>query len=527
MLEAKLRPLESLRMSDREIAMNYPSPQIIRAMGRGRAPLPDDPELATLFRRLAERLEARRKDSGGGRGRIGPDLRSLLSPEEVRTLRHGRPAEKVTVLQSMPLVKLSDVLFALPRRIRRQIYPAAPTELRRRMMLATQPQQVIVSDLIEGKLYRAIYSDRQLEEVLTDFWFNHFNVYLNKGAVRQMTTSYERDAIRPYVLGKFGDMLLATAQHPAMLFYLDNWLSADPKAVERIRQRRPNALKNISGINENYGREVLELHTLGVDGGYTQQDVIEVARCFTGWSIDGPRRGGGFKFNWRLHDQRQKEVLGQTIPAGGGIEDGLAVIDLLVEQPATARFISTKLAQRFVADNPPDALIDRMARTFQQTGGDLKEVMRTLLGSPEFYSAGAYRAKVKSPLEFAVSAARATGAEVNYALALGIAIEQMGEPLYRKEEPTGFPAASGSWLNSATLLARINFAQALAVNKLPGATIEAARLGHSVDEIAAALVPEPLSGSTVAAINQGMRELPEYSPIVAALVLGSPEFQRR
>jgi len=236
---------------------------------------------------------------------------------------------------------------------------------------------------------------------------------------------------------------------------------------------------------------------------------------------------GGFKFNWMLHDRDRKEVLGQPIEAGGGIEDGLTVIDVLVEHPSTARFISTKLAQRFVADDPPPALIDRLARTFQQTGGDLKEVMRTLLTSPEFFSAGAYRAEVKSPLEFVASAARATGAEVNYAFALGLAIEQMGEPLYRKEEPTGYSTTSDTWLNSATLLARINFAQALAANKLPGVRVDAARLGRGLDEIAAALVPEPLSGTTVAAIEQGLRGVPGQPPVVAALVLGSPEFQRR
>src|SRR5215831_13655860 len=210
----------------------------------------------------------------------------------------------------------------------------------------------IARGLTESKLLRAIYSNRQLEEVLTDFWFNHFNVYLDKGADRFLVAGYERDAIRPHVLGKFSDLLEATAKSPAMLFYLDNWQSVAPDASQiRVGNRARR------GLNENYGRELLELHTLGVDGGYTQQDVTEVARCFTGWTIDRPRSGGAFRFNPRVHDQGEKTVLGVKIPAGGGIEDGEKVLDLVTHHPSTARFISKKLAQRFVADDPPESLV--------------------------------------------------------------------------------------------------------------------------------------------------------------------------
>ncbi len=221
-------------------------------------------------------------------------------------------------------------------------------------------------------MLRAVYSNRQLEEQLDDFWFNHFNVFADKGADRYLVTEYERDAIRPHVLGKFRDLLEATAKSPAMLFYLDNWQSVGPNAP----QPRGQGNKAKRGLNENYGRELMELHTLGVDGGYTQKDVTEVARCFTGWTINQPQRGGKFVFNPRLHDNGEKVVLGVTIPAGGGESDGEKVLDILAHHPATAHFISKKLAMRFVADDPPAALVDRMAETFLKTDGDIRQVMR-------------------------------------------------------------------------------------------------------------------------------------------------------
>jgi len=286
----------------------------------------------------------------------------------------------------------------------------------------------VARQLMEGKIYRAVLSNRQLEEVLTDFWFNHFNVYLRKGADRYLVTSYERDAIRPHVLGKFQDMLLATARHPAMLFYLDNWQSMDPQALENLSKSRrgrgspqvKQLAKRVRGLNENYGRELLELHTLGVDGGYTQQDVVEVARCFTGWSIRNPRQGGDFQFLALLHDRNEKTVLGHKISAGGGEQDGRRVIEILSRHPSTARFISTKLAQRFVTDQPPKALVDRMAATFLKTDGDLREVMRTMLSSREFFSRGAYQAKMKSPLEMVVSSVRALNADSENSLCFGV-----------------------------------------------------------------------------------------------------------
>jgi uncharacterized protein (DUF1800 family) len=391
------------------------------------------------------------------------------------------------------------------------------------LMRAVAPQQALARDLQEAKLYRAIYSNRQLSEVLADFWYNHFNVHLDKGADRFLVTSYERDAIRPHVLGKFRDILLATAEHPAMLWYLDNWQSVSPDMAQRGRmrqQRRPR------GLNENYARELLELHTLGVDGGYTQKDVTEVARCFTGWTIREPRIGARFHFEDRVHDKGEKTVLGVTIPAGGGKEDGLKVLDLLVKHPSTARFISRKLAQRFIADAPPEPVIDRMAATFRKTDGDMREVMRTMLRSREFWSEGAYRAKVKSPLEMVTSAVRATGAEVTSGLALARTIAEMGQPLYRKQEPTGYSNTGSEWVNSAGLLARMNFALALSQNQVRGVRIPENALNGEGSDIAARLLFADVGAQTrdalVRARNEG--KTPE---IMAALVMGSPEFQRR
>ncbi|HXD73291.1 MAG TPA: DUF1800 domain-containing protein [Vicinamibacterales bacterium] len=348
----------------------------------------------------------------------------------------------------------------------------------------------VVQELQEQKVLRAIYSGRQLQEVLVDFWFNHFNVDARKGASRFLLTSYERDVIRPHVFGRFRDLLEATAKSPAMLFYLDNWQSVDPNGVHvdaprghfvrgpfgqpvfvqpplRAPRQNANAPK---GLNENYGRELMELHTLGVDGGYTQQDVTEVARAFTGWTIERPRQDGTFKFDPRLHDDGRKLVLGHVINAGG-MNDGEQVLDLLARHPSTARFIATKLVRHFVSDTPPPSLVDRVAARFRETDGDLREVMRTLLLSPEFLSPDVYRQKIKTPFEFVVSAVRATGAEVHDARPLVNQIAQLGEPLYQCQPPTGYKDTADAWVNTGALVGRMNFGLALAGNRLRGIVV--------------------------------------------------------
>jgi uncharacterized protein (DUF1800 family) len=459
----KLKPLDSLAMTSEQLVTNYPPPQIVRQMVNGRVAFPNDVERRLLLRKAMERFERGQK---GNQPTPEQEIATLLTQDQLRSLRTGTPEQRLATFETIPAGQQDDILLALPQGIRQGMFPAAPPELRRKIELTAGPQQVVARDLQEGKLLRAIYSNRQLEEVLTDFWFNHFNVYLDKGDDHFMVTEYERDVIRRNVFGKFRDMLEDTAKSPAMLFYLDNWQSVGsnaPQAGRGIAVRR--------GLNENYGRELMELHTLGVDGGYTQQDVTEVARCFTGWTIKDPQLGGTFNFNPRMHDQGEKTVLGVKIAAGGGIEDGERVLDILARHPATAHFISRKLAMRFVADDPPPALVERMAQTFLKTGGDLRAVMAAMLESKEFWSVGAYRSKMKSPLEMVASAVRATGADVDYAQSLVDQVAQMGEPLYRKQEPTGYSNAGKEWINSAGLLARMNFAVNLADNKVAGVKV--------------------------------------------------------
>ena len=403
----------------------------------------------------------------------------------------------------------------------------------------------VVIELSEQKLLRAAYSERQLQEVLVDFWFNHFNVDARKGADRFLLTEYERDTIRPHVLGKFRDLLEATAKSPAMLFYLDNWMSADPNGpreearnmtprfgrgrlgnrvslpqVQRLQAQRKNAPK---GLNENYGRELMELHTLGVDGGYTQKDVTEVARALTGWTIQNPRLGGGYRFEPRLHDTGEKVVLGHVIKAGGGESDGEQVLDILARHPATAHVIATALVRRFVGDIPPPALVDRVAVRFRQTDGDLREVTRTILTSPEFLSPDAHGAKVKTPFEFVVSAVRATGAQMHVALPLVREMRDLGMPLYFCQPPTGYKDTADAWVNTGALVGRMNFALDLASNKLPGIIVSNLQSPTShLQPPASDLVGTDLSESTRATIAQAASV-----PQRIALTLGSPEFQRK
>lgn len=331
----------------------------------------------------------------------------------------------------------------------------------------------VLSDVEQAKLLRAVYSEHQLEEILADFWFNHFNVFAGKGATRNYVTEYERDAIRPHVLGNFRDMLGATAKSPAMLFYLDNWLSTAEGAQGGRGARGAQGAgtqRRSTGLNENYARELLELHTLGVDGGYTQQDIINVAKAFSGWTMQ-PRQGSGYFFAVNRHDRGEKIVLGHTIKAGGGESDGDRVLDIVAAHPSTAKHIATKLAVRFVSDTPPQVLVDRVAARFIATKGDLREVVKTLLSSPEFLAADARKVKVKTPLEFVASALRATGAEVRNAVPLARTLRDMGMPLYFCQPPTGYDETAATWVSAGALVNRMNFAVDLSKNKVRGVRV--------------------------------------------------------
>jgi uncharacterized protein (DUF1800 family) len=421
----------------------------------------------------------------------------------------------------------------------------SPREMREQYPMDRRPAW-IVAELQAARMLRAVASERQLQEVMVDFWFNHFNVFPAKGEVRWYVTGYERDVIRPHALGRFPDLLRATARHPAMLFYLDNWLSARAGFTPR---RGPSAGRP-AGLNENYARELMELHTLGVDGGYTQADVTEVARAFTGWTIDRPRQDAQFVFRPTMHDPGAKRVLGKTISAGGQ-GDGEQVLDLLAVHPATARFIAGKLARRFVADEPPPALVERVATTYRDTGGDVRAMLRVILTSREFRAREAAGAKIKKPAEFVASAARAVGAtaDTRGALALARAAAEIGEGLYGAAPPTGYPDRAEAWVNPGALLARLNFALALVENRVPGVRVGTDDLAGGVDRREPATVLQRLLTTLLngrvseetRAVLTAQLGLPEITRLtgddrgpantdvakLAALVLGSPEFQRR
>jgi uncharacterized protein (DUF1800 family) len=475
--------------------------------------LPDDLQQEAQRIRQTEQ-EVRQKEIR----RLMPPLNELLSPEQIQTINRGTPPDKIALINSLDPEKRLRVLHAVP------LQPLADVpQLRREALAARQPQELVNAELVENKLYRAIYSNRQLEEVLVDFWMNHFNIFNGKGPDRVLLTSFERDAIRPYVFGHFKDMLLATARHPAMLFYLDNWQSQVPRDDIPVPPgvHRP-------GLNENYGRELLELHTLGVDGGYTQNDVIAVARAFSGWTIYDPQKFAEFQFNPAVHDRKEKVVLGHTIPAMGGEQDALQVIDLLAHHPSTARFISKKLAQRFVADDPPPVLVDRMASTFSKTDGDLRAVLQTMFSAPEFLSEGAWQAKIKSPLEMVVGAVRALNADVTDTTALAQRIAELGEPLYGKLEPTGHPNTGDAWTNTASVLGRMNFATALTSSQLPGVKVAIGRFNFkTLGALARDILSRAPLPSTLAAIEKGVQGKEATPSMLATLVISSPDFQRR
>jgi uncharacterized protein (DUF1800 family) len=505
----------------------------------------------------AEEAEARRREE-----RLYADL----EVQKVADLPPDQRYKKVLAMSPEDQLAFADSL----RGGRGQEFLAGLDPKQKETLLAmNNPQGVIADELIQAKMLRAIYSERQLEEVMTDFWFNHFNVFVGKGADRVLLTNYEQDVIRPRAMGKFEDLLTATAKSPAMLFYLDNWLSVGPNSMqaEGIPARRggpyygpygrrrfpgpgpnPNAnekRKRNSGLNENYGRELLELHTLSVNGGYSQRDVTEAAKVFTGWTIEKPFEGGSFRYDPRMHEPGPKMVLGHRIKPKGE-DEGKELLHMLATSPQTAHFISLKLAQRFVSDDPPAALVDRMAKTFEKKKGDIREVLSTLFHSPEFWAEGTYRAKVKTPLEFVASAVRATGADVDDAMPLARQLGNMGMPLYGAQPPTGYSMKAETWVSSAALLNRMNFALSLTSGKVRGVKVDATQLAGGppppVDatlalstmetKLLASDVSKQTHDSIMAQIDAPKQPdknapRPPDASTIAGLLLGSPEFQRR
>ncbi len=621
-LEARLAPFRTLRMDTKQIVENFPTEQLIKQIADGKASLPRDPSQCAIYEAQLQRYEdkQKRKDKDDkkdeaakpasastvangdapnapsptcrdGACPVSPDNESAQPADsgEMQRREERRIANLKTqeLLDLPPDERMKEILQMSPEE-RKEIAASAKgakadammagmsPQQKETVMALKNPQQVVVDELTQAKILRAIYSERQLDAVMTDFWFNHFNVFINKGADRYLLTSYERDTIRPHVLGKFEDLLVATAKSPAMMFYLDNWLSVGPDSdialgIARHRRgfgpgpangpRKPGKGKQASGLNENYGRELMELHTLSVNGGYSQKDVTEVAKVFTGWTLDQPKKGGGFHYEPNMHEPGDKVVLGHRIKQNGE-KEGWEVLHLLAHNPRTAHFISQKLAMRFVSDDPPPALIDRMTQTFLKKDGDIREVLRTMFKSPEFWSTEAYRAKVKTPFEFVVSAVRASGSEVDDARALVGTLNNMGMMPYGMMPPTGYSMKADVWVNSSALLARMNFALGLAAGKIRGVKVDAVSLAspsgsnatgsdtspekdapadpqQALANLENSLLSGDVSRQTHDTISKQLEDPriserrlddPKRPPNVAAitgLILGSPEFQRR
>lgn len=505
-----------------------------------------------------------------------------LHPERIADGAAETFVASVELYRSSP-AELED-RYPRPQTVRNQLgksgdqanYSAADSV---KLRALAQAQRRMVTELQGGRVTRALLSERELQEVMTDFWLNHFNIYLQKGPPEHyLLAQYENDVIRPNALGKFRTLLGAVARSPAMLFYLDNWQSQvdsnrprlnargqlmpsfTPQQAQRLLEQRrragqpmppgvtPENVQRIvaaqrrRGLNENYGRELLELHTLGVDGGYTQADVIAAARALTGWTIDRPPTGG-FVFRPQLHDAGEKVLLGHRLAAGRGLEDGDEVLDIVARHPSTARFIATKLARRFVSDTPSTALIDRAAATFTRTDGNIREVVRTIVTSPEFFSRAAYRAKVKTPFEVVVSALRALDAKPDTTPRTAALIALLGEPIYGHQAPNGWPETGDQWMNTGAILNRINFGLAVAANRVPGASATAwpgadalrnAPLDQQVDGVVHAFLGGDVSRETRAVLTSGENPLARSAgqglkglPQIVGLAIGSPEFQRR
>jgi uncharacterized protein (DUF1800 family) len=588
-LNARLSPLRTLNMDTRQLVTEFPPRQVVEAVQNGRMRMPSDPAERAIYQAQMERIEEKKNGQQQKAIEQGGDEDNSITEEKRAAQREARQFAdgKYEQMMALPADKRMSVVLQMTaeERVRfakglrpddrQTLLQSLAPEQRELLMALRNPEAVVVTELQQAKILRAAYSERQCEEVMTDFWFNHFNVFVNKGVDRYLTTSYERDVIRPHALGKFKDLLVATAKSPAMLWYLDNWDSVGPDSeFSRNRGRRQHAAfrrggfggrggfgrppmrrqqnpdktqKAPKGLNENYARELMELHTLGVDGGYSQNDVTEVAKVFTGWTLKEPRRGGGYEFDDSRHEPGPKFVLGKNIKANGE-KEGLQVLEMLARHPSTARFISRKLAMRFVSDDPPQALVDRMSATFLKSDGDIREVLQTMLASPEFWAPQRYRVKVKTPLEFVASAIRATGADVTDAMPLVQTLNKMGMPLYQQQPPTGYSMKAESWVNSAALLNRMNFALTLASGKMAGTSFDAHRvLGvdkvetpeQAIGTLENLLLAGDVSRQTHETILKQMSDpqvtgrvlddpaRPARVGVVAGLILGSPEFQKR
>jgi uncharacterized protein (DUF1800 family) len=615
-LNARLAQYPAMQWSTAQLLYYLPSNAVIRQAINNRINVPSDPVMHAIYENQITRIQDR-KENKASKGlpaqatqadasmNAGPstagsanttalnaaqqmdmaDRANMMTaepaaepqfiPSEIENIMALAPQQRIARLVAMEPEQFQSFIRSL-RPMQRQALLTNCTPGQKQTIGALEnPERLVAEELITSRLTHDIYSNAQLQEVMTDFWLNHFNIYLRKNEqMPYFLVSYERDTIRPHALGKFEDLLEAVAHSPAMLVYLDNAQSIGPDslAAQRAEQTRarttdPEKKKVREGLNENYARELMELHTVGVNGGYTQADVIQAARVLTGWTIDRPFMGGDFTFNPNRHEPGSKKVMNQRFKDGGE-KEGRELLHFLAMRPATAQFISRKLAMRFVADDPPQALVDRMAKNYLASGGDIPAVLKTLFHSPEFWSTSTYRSKVKTPLEFVVSAVRASGANVNNLLPIENNLRQMGMPTYGAIPPTGYKWDAADWVSTGALVDRMNFALNLAAGRLPGITTAWAPMTDSSispgDTVAQApspereearlesiLLPGGVSDSTRTAAlqqfavqsaqgiitpvaapvrpnkNQNANALEREDQVLAGLLIGSPEFQRR
>lgn len=599
-LRGRLAQFPAMEWTPEQLLYRVPSNGIIRQTMTGKIPIPERGALRAVYEnqifRYSEKKQEKEQKNASTASKPGditatPEKDGVADPNDMRVSDAPRtavdeeqlahltslaPAQRVSALMTMR-PEAADALFKSLKPLQRlSLVSDLTPDLKEVVLDLEGPQRLVNQEIIAQRLTRDIYASAQLQEVMTDFWMNHFTIFLHKNdEMPYYLVSYERDVIRPRALGKFEDLLEATAHSPAMLLYLDNASSIGPDSLAAERaQFRPNDKKRREGLNENYARELMELHTVGVNGGYTQADVTQVARILTGWTVDRPQRGGGFQFDPRRHEPGTKSVMGKKFEDHGE-QEGRELLHMLATRPATAQFVSRKLAVRFVSDDPPQSLVDRLAKTFLNTNGDIKAILTSLFQSPEFWDAGMYRSKVKTPIEFVASAARASNAEIENLQPLANALREMGMPMYGCVTPNGYSWTADTWVSTNALVNRMNFALTLAANRFPGiaidwnptltigiasattdsasksdaqteeARLEAVLLAGGISESTRAAVLQQFEqqrhketpGASVvmpAAAGDGRRFRPRAASdserrdqVLAGLLLGSPEFQRR
>jgi uncharacterized protein (DUF1800 family) len=559
-LEERLQQFPAMHLNEEELTRKFPPGSVIRQVENGKISVPffNGTERAIYENQVVNDKKKQEQDkvkAAAPNTQMQPatdPAPAVLQPAEIAALLSLAPAARLAKVLSLPTGQYSPLRRQLTPLQRAALDDGMSPQQREILIALDNPRQVVQSELLQSRVMRAVYSQRQLQEVMTDFWLNHFNIFQGKtGEEIYSLVPYERDVIRPRALGSFEMLLFATATSTAMMTYLDNASSTGPHSFNALGfPGRPlPANRPPKGLNENYARELMELHTLGVNGGYTQRDVTEVAKVFTGWTIEQPPKGGPrFVFDESRHEPGMKRVLGVNIKENG-FKEGLEVLHLLATRPATAHFICRKLAVRFVSDDPPQSLVDRLSTVFLASNGNIGEVMRFLVQSPEFWAVTSYRAKIKTPEDFVISAVRAGGIEVQDAGSVVKAISDLGEPLYGHQTPDGYSALSAPWVNSAALLARMNFSLALAGNRLnksvtanwsaqlsgaplTPATQESAMenllLHGQISDRTRALILQQIGiGPAAKPVAMGQPQADRQAAIIAGFLFGSPDFQRR